>query len=255
MTFDSSTSFHPFVLFLIITHSKFDTFFASFLYISLSVWFSSLPHYCYYIHIGHPQVYGSQDFLYMLHFINKGMGFDHWVFGSSFYFFHFYYSITLAYVSSHVLRLLRGHRIKCHLRRPLLGQVFEIWLIFRCHHASFYGRHLFDVWIWFSCGYGWLGLIHLIMDDLMSFDFRIYRTIWCHTRAYSVLVEIYRFSLIHIIIPNYDMHVELMVYFLLFYHDSPMKPLLSHSIGRLTFIFPWRSIFEPMMEKLSYIDS
>ena len=69
---------------------------------------------------------------------------------------HFYYHITLAYITSHVLRAPWGHEIRCHIRQPLLGQVFEIWLIFRYHHASSYGRRLFDVWTWFR--YGWLGL-------------------------------------------------------------------------------------------------
>ena len=40
--------------FLTLTYSRFDTFFASFLCISLSVWFSSLSRYCFYIHIRHP---------------------------------------------------------------------------------------------------------------------------------------------------------------------------------------------------------
>ena len=61
--------------FLTLTYSRFDIFLASFLHISLSVWFASLSHYWYYIHIGHPQVHGSRVFLYMLHFKHEGMGF------------------------------------------------------------------------------------------------------------------------------------------------------------------------------------
>ena len=61
--------------FLTLTYSRFDIFPASFLPISLSVWFASSPHYWYYIHIGHPQVHDSRDFLYMLHFIHEGMRF------------------------------------------------------------------------------------------------------------------------------------------------------------------------------------
>ena len=71
---------------------------------------------------------------------------------------HFYHSITLAYVMSHVLRAPWGHEIRCHIRQPLLGQVFEIWLIFRYRHVFSSGRRLFDVWTRFSCWYGWLGL-------------------------------------------------------------------------------------------------
>ena len=61
--------------FLTLTYSKFDISLASFLHISLSVWFASLSYYWYYIHIEHLQVHGSQAFLYMLHFIHEGMGF------------------------------------------------------------------------------------------------------------------------------------------------------------------------------------
>ena len=42
--------------------------------------------------------------------------------------FHFYFPITLAYFTSRVLRPLWGHGIKCHLRQPLLWQVFEFGL-------------------------------------------------------------------------------------------------------------------------------
>ena len=37
--------------------------------------------------------------------------------------------------------------------------------------------------------------------------------IWFHTRAYSVLIRIYRSSLISMIIPTYEIHVELMICF------------------------------------------
>ena len=45
--------------FLTLTYSRFDISFASFLRISLSVWFASLSYYWYYIHIGHSQFHGS----------------------------------------------------------------------------------------------------------------------------------------------------------------------------------------------------
>ena len=60
-------------------------------------------------------------------------------------FLHFYHPITLAYVTSRVLRPPWDHGIRCRLRQPLLGQVFEIWLIFRYRHASFSRSRLFDV--------------------------------------------------------------------------------------------------------------
>ena len=57
-------------------------------------------------------------------------------------FFHFYHPITLAYVTSRVLRPPWGHGIRCRLRQPLLGQVIEIWLIFRYCHAFSSGSWL-----------------------------------------------------------------------------------------------------------------
>ena len=61
--------------FLILTYYRFDISLASLLRISLLVWFASLSHYWYYIHIGHLQVHVSWAFLYMLHFIHEGMSF------------------------------------------------------------------------------------------------------------------------------------------------------------------------------------
>ena len=75
IAYDSSHSLHPPCSFLTLIYSRFDISLASFLRISLLVWFASLSHYWYYIHIGHPQVHGSRAFLYMLHFIHESIGF------------------------------------------------------------------------------------------------------------------------------------------------------------------------------------
>ena len=134
----------PLVLFLQWPISRFVALFASSLHILLSIWFSSLPRYCYHIHIGYPRVHGSRDFLYMLHFIYEGMGF--FIIGYlGLVSFHFYHPITLTYVMSRVLRPPWGHGIRCRLRQPPLGQVFEIWSIFGCYHASSSRRRFFDV--------------------------------------------------------------------------------------------------------------
>ena len=61
--------------FLTLTYFRFDISLASFLHISLSIWFASLSYYWYFIHIRHPQVHGSRALLYMLHFIHEGMSF------------------------------------------------------------------------------------------------------------------------------------------------------------------------------------
>ncbi|RVW99842.1 hypothetical protein CK203_029220 [Vitis vinifera] len=55
-----------------------------------------------YVHIRHHWVPGSWDLLYLLHFIHEGMDFDHRVFELSF--LRFNHLITLAYVTSRVLR-------------------------------------------------------------------------------------------------------------------------------------------------------
>ena len=85
-------------------------------------------------------------FLYMLHFIHIRA----WVLiigCLDLVSLHFCYPITLAYITSCVLRPPWGHEIRCRLQQPLLRQMFEIWLIFRCHHASSSRRRLFYVWI------------------------------------------------------------------------------------------------------------
>ena len=57
---------------------------------------------------------------------------------------HFNHLITLAYVTSRVLRPPWGHGIRYRLQQPLLEQVFEIRLPFGYRHASSSGRHLSD---------------------------------------------------------------------------------------------------------------
>ena len=125
-----------FIYLFIVTYSLFDTFFTSSLHISLSVQFSSLPLYWYYIHT----IFYTCCISYMRAWvlIIGYLGLVSLL---------FYYPITLAYVTSRVLRPPWGHGIRCHLQQPLLGQVFEIWLIFRYSHASSSEKSLFDVWI------------------------------------------------------------------------------------------------------------
>ena len=65
----------PLCSFLTLTFSRFDVSLSLFLHISLSVWFASLSYYWHHIRVRHPQVHGSQDLLYMLHFIYEGMSF------------------------------------------------------------------------------------------------------------------------------------------------------------------------------------
>ena len=81
---------------------------------------------------------------------------------------HFYHPITLAYVRSRFLRPPWGHGIRCHLRQPPLGQVFEIWLIFGCRHASYSGRCFLDVWVRFGLQgshiWWWMISCHPISD-------------------------------------------------------------------------------------------
>ena len=70
------------------------------------------------IHVRHPQVHGSWDSLYMLHFIYEGMFFL--IIGYlGLVSFHFYYPITLAYVTSRVLRPPWGRGIRRRLWQPL----------------------------------------------------------------------------------------------------------------------------------------
>ena len=94
--------------------------------------FSSLHHHCYHVHSRHLQVHGSRYFLYMLHFIHEGMGFDHWVFGPSFPSFLSPYHPNLRYVLSLKTILRPWHHTLCliALMWAILGigwRAFWLW--------------------------------------------------------------------------------------------------------------------------------
>ena len=74
-------------------------------------------------------------FFYALRLVHKGMGLI--ISYLSLVSLHFFLSITLAYVTSRVLRPPWGHEIKCYLWQPLLRLVFGIWLIYR-HRPIFF---------------------------------------------------------------------------------------------------------------------
>ena len=128
---------------LTVTHLGFDTSHHHYTYHYRFI-LRHLSPYRYHVHVRHSQVHGSWGSPYMLHFIY--MRARVLIIGYlSLVSFHFYHPITLAYVTSRVLRPPWGHGIRCRLRQPLLGQVIEIWLMFRYRHASSSGSRLFDV--------------------------------------------------------------------------------------------------------------
>ena len=57
-----------------------------------------------------------------------------------------------------------------------------------------------------------MGITHLIIDDLMSYDFPTYRTSNVILGHISLSIKIYRSSWSRMILITYDMYVELMVY-------------------------------------------
>ena len=146
--------------------------------------------------------------------------------------FHFYYPITLAYVTSRVLRPPWGRGIRCRLRQPLLGQVFEIWLIFRYRHASSSGSRLFDVWVWFSC-VRIIGIASLTMIDLVSPDFWLIVPL-IPLGHIPFHLEVHGSSWTCVIIIAYWMLTETWIWSLP-YHDSLVEPPESHP-ARPTFL-------------------
>ena len=55
-------------------------------------------------------------------------------------------------------------------------------------------------------------ITHLMMDDSMFYDLSDLPYILCYTGAFfSLLVEIYRSSWIHMIIPVYEIHIDLVI--------------------------------------------
>ena len=109
-------------------------------------------------------------------------------------FLHFYHPITLAYVTSHVLRPPWDHGIRCRLRQPLLGQVFDIWLIFGCHHTSSSRGRFIDVWVCFRCGFRWPGLHSWWLMIWFCVIFLIYHTFDVILGYICFSIEIYRSS-------------------------------------------------------------
>ena len=113
-------------------------------------------------------------FFYALHLVHEGMGL---IIGYlSLVSLHFFHPITLAYVTSCVLRPPWGHEIICILWQPLLRLVFGIWFIYRRCPISSFGRCFFDAWRWFGDGCG--RLLHFIDD------------IWCYPDFHSTMHQL-----------------------------------------------------------------
>ena len=72
---------------------------------------------------------------------------------------------------------------------------------------GFWPVDLIQLWIWIT------RITHLMMDASRSFDFSTYRTLGAILGHISSSVEICRSPLICMIIPNYELHVELMIHF------------------------------------------
>ena len=83
------------------------------------------------------------------------------------------------------------------------------------------------------------GIAHLMMDDSMLSDFLIYHTSDTILWHISVLVEICGSRLLCMIIPTYEIHIEMMTC-LLSYHDLLGEPFLSYSV-RPTLFGIWMS--------------
>ena len=92
--------FHStFKFFLTVTHFQvWYSLHITIIHLVISLFFSPLHHHHYHVHIRHPQVHGSWDLLYLLHFIHEGMCFDHRVFELSFPSFLSPYHPSLCYV-------------------------------------------------------------------------------------------------------------------------------------------------------------
>ena len=92
--------FHStFKLFLTVTHFSGLIFFSHHHYTSHYQFdlFHLSPH-RHYVHFRHHWVPGSWDLLYLLHFIQEGMSFDHWVFRPGFPSFQSPYHLSLRYI-------------------------------------------------------------------------------------------------------------------------------------------------------------
>ena len=92
-------------------------------------------------------------FSYAIHLVHEGTGL---IIGYlSLVSLHFFHPITLAYVTSRVLRPSWGHEIRRYLWQSSLGQAFVDWLKYGRYYVLFYGR------------YFWKHLVSLLLGILM----------------------------------------------------------------------------------------
>ena len=96
--------------------------------------------------------HAHEIFLCIVHY-TRGYEFDHWVFEPSF--LSFLCPLTLAYVTSRVLKPPWGHEIRRYLWQSSLGQVFVDWLKYSRYYAFSYG------------GYFWKHLVSLLLGILI----------------------------------------------------------------------------------------
>ena len=103
-------------------------------------------------------------FFYALQLVHEGMGL---IIGYlSLVSLHFFHPITLAYVTSRVLRPPWGHEIRRYLWQPSLGQAFVDWLKYSCYHVLFMEDTFGSIWslscltYWFFDGFLSLEAVH-----------------------------------------------------------------------------------------------
>ena len=157
----SRSSFHLLSIPYILTHISSPIPSTHHPHVSLIVWPLILPLFQYRHFLWLTLSPWLMRFFYALHLVHKGMGL---IIGYlSQVSLHFFHPITLAYVTSHVLRPPWGHEIRRYLWQFSLGQAFVDWLKYSRYYVFSYGR------------YFWKHLLSLLLGILMLMDFWVWR--------------------------------------------------------------------------------
>ena len=82
----------------------------------------------------------------------------------------------------------------------------DVLMLLLLRYAFWYVDSI-KLWTWMTT------ITHLVIDDLVPYDFSTYHTSDAILGHISILVEICRCPLICMIIPIYEMHIELMICF------------------------------------------
>ena len=127
-------------------------------------------------------------FFYALHLVHEGMGL---IIGYlSLVSLHFFHPITLAYVTSRVLRPPWRHEIRRYLWQSSLRQAFVDWLKYSCYHVLFMEDTFGSIWSLSYLTYWCLMDFWVWRQFIDDIGFILLSTSDIHTGAFSPFIRL-----------------------------------------------------------------